>query len=477
MSQSHKKERIIEFAVGVFLFTVLFVWGMVQPIIWQPDERCRYVIPYYIMMNGKLPNGTLRELIIGSYGISYAFFPGLPYLVMAPFMKITSLFTESSYAILMTARVVNMLAGVVTYLFVLKTSKKLFENRLTGWFFTLTATFWPQVLFIFTYVNCDAFAYMSCAIMVYALVSGLKEGWTPKNYITLAVGVSICALSYYNAYGMILGSVITFVVSFFYQKKNENGQMVSVNKGKMGFAFKDCMRIGFTIVGIVLVLAGWWFIRNAVLYGDFLGFEANRRSAEIYAIDTYKPSMKVTLQNSGNPIWCLLFNEDYMFTLKQSFFARFGNMHIWAPVYILRGFKFILFGGILGLLLPNKQKAFTGAKRVGFALGMFVAAVAAFVLTYWYSYANDYQPQGRYLLPGLIPLLCLTFMGIQNITGRVATFRMKEKPIGKYAVYVGYAGCFAYIAISSVGCVKLIWQNYGAQFADTLNMVFQGGPI
>ena len=465
MNRMQKKERMIEFAVGVFLFTVLFVWGMVQPITQQPDERCRYVIPYYIMTNGKLPNGTLRELVISTYGISYAFFPGLPYLIMAPFMKVVSLFTDSSYVILMAARVVNMLAGVVTYMFALKTAKKLFENRLTGWFFTLTVTFWPQVLFIFTYVNCDAFAYMSCAIMVYALVSGLKEGWSTKNYVTLAVGVSVCALSYYNAYGMILGSVIVFVCSFFYQKKQT-------------FAFKDCMRIGFTIVGIVLVLAGWWFVRNAVLYeGDFLGFEANRRSAEIYAVDAYKPSMKVTLQNSGNPVWCLIVNVDFRFLLKQSFFARFGNMDLLAPNYIIRGFKIILFMGALGVLLPNKQKAFTGVKRAGFAIGMAVAAATAFVLTYWYSYANDYQPQGRYLLPGLIPLLCLTFMGIQSITRVIASVRIKERAVGKYAVWALYAGCFVYIAISSIGCVWLVWRQYYPQFSDTLHMIFSGGPI
>lgn len=484
MDRIRKKEKMIEAAVLIGLFAVLFVWGMVQPIEKQPDERCRYVVPYYIMQHGKLPNGTVRELVMSTYGISYAFFPGLPYLVMALFMKITSFFTESSYVLLMSARVVNMLAGVVTCLFTVKTGRKLFSDKLTGWFFALTAVFWPQVLFIFTYVNCDAFAYLSCAIMVYALVSGLQEGWSVKNYVTLAVGVSICALSYYNAYGMILGSVIVFVFSFFYQKQQKSEQVVSLDcpekgkKGKVGFYFKDCMRIGFTIVGIVLVLAGWWFIRNAFLYdGDFLGFEANRRSAEVYAIDTYKPSMKVTLQNSGNPVWCLLVNADFRFLLKQSFFARFGNMDLLAPNYIIRGFKLILFIGVLGLLLKNRKKAFTGMKRAGFALGMFVAAATAFVLTYWYSYASDYQPQGRYMLPGLIPLLCLVFTGIQNITGLLRRICVGKCPVGTYVVRILYAGCFAYLALSTIGCVRLVWHQYYPQFQETLHMVFLGGPI
>ncbi len=476
MDRMQKRERIIEVLVEVGLFTVLFIWGMVQPIDKQPDERCRYVVPYYIMMHGKLPNGTVRELVMSTYGISYAFFPGLPYLVMAPVMKITSLFTHSSYAILMSARAVNMLAGAATWLFMIKTGRKLFKERLTAWFFALTAVLWPQVLFIFTYVNCDAFAYMSCAIMAYALVSGLREGWSVKNYVLLSVGVSVCALSYYNAYGMILGSVIVFVFSFFYQKK-ENSKQKKENS-KWAFDLKKCLQIGLTIVGLVFLFAGWWFIRNAVLYdGDFLGFEANRRSAEHYAIDTYKPSLKVTLQNSGNPVWCLLVNEQFRFLLKQSFFARFGNMDLLAPNYIIRGFKLILFVGILGLLLRNRQKTFTGMKRLGFDIGMLVAAVTAFVLTYWYSYSSDYQPQGRYLLPGLIPMLCLIFVGIQNITGVLYRLPFGNGTVAKWAVRMIYAGCFCYLALSTVGCVRLVWHQYLPRFTETLHMVYLGGPI
>jgi len=378
---------------------------------------------------------------------------------------VMSIFKDTPYALLIAARMVNVLLGTGMAYFIRRIARELFPNKAMGWMFTALVVFLPQNLFVFSYVNNDGMALFSASIIVYMWVLAAKKGWTNQICTGLGIGIGLLALSYYNAYGMILGSVIVFVCSFFYQKKQT-------------FAFKDCMRIGFTIVGIVLVLAGWWFVRNAVLYeGDFLGFEANRRSAEIYAVDAYKPSMKVTLQNSGNPVWCLIVNVDFRFLLKQSFFARFGNMDLLAPNYIIRGFKIILFMGALGVLLPNKQKAFTGVKRAGFAIGMAVAAATAFVLTYWYSYANDYQPQGRYLLPGLIPLLCLTFMGIQSITRVIASVRIKERTVGKYAVWALYAGCFVYIAISSIGCVWLVWRQYYPQFSDTLHMIFSGGPI
>ncbi len=460
-----KRERIAECAVGVFLFAVLFAWGIVQPITEQPDERCRYVIPYFIYRHGRLPVGTEPEVIMSTYGISYAFFPGLPYVFMALFMKLTSLFTTHSYVLLMSARLVNMLAGVGTYCFIRKTAKKLFAEKGAGWLFTLAASFWPQVLFIFTYVNCDAFAYLSCSVMVYALVSGLREGWTRGNAVTLAVGVSICALSYYNAYGMIVASVLIFVLSF-----------AGKERGK--FDWRGCIRTGLAVAGICFVLAGWWFIRNMILYGgDLFGMEANRKLAEIHAVDAYKPSMKVTLRNSGNPWYCLLLNEQFRFLLKQSFFARFGNMTVLAPNYIIRGFKIILFVGVLGLLLPNKRKAFTGIRRTAFAAGMVTAGGITFALTYWYSYANDYQPQGRYLLPAVIPLLCLVCTGIQNITVLLKKPEWKGLRARTAAVSALYAAAAGYIAISTVGCVLLIYRQYYARFAETVGLVFSGGPI
>ncbi|MDE6064866.1 MAG: hypothetical protein K2G20_09850, partial [Lachnospiraceae bacterium] len=327
---------------------------------------------------------------------------------------------------------------------------------------------WPQVMFIFTYVNCDAFAYMSCAIMVSAVVSGLKESWTVKNYVTLSLGIAIWALSYYNAYGMVLGSIIVFLVSFFYRKEN----------GKTGFAIKDCLRIGFTIAGIVIVLAGWWFIRSAVLNdGDFLGFAANRRSAELYAVDSFKPSVKETLRNTGNPIYCLALNYDYRYMLTQSFFGRFGNMDLPAPNYVLRGFKIILFVGILGLLLPNRRKAFTGARRAGFFAGMFVAALTPLLLAYWYAYASDYQAQGRYLLPGLIPMLSILFMGIQNIADCITKITAKKAVLGTWLLRVLYVGSYVYITAAAAGSIYTVWRQYYPVFSETLGMVFTGGPI
>ena len=70
MDRKERNECMIEIAVGAALFAALFIWGLVQPIGSQPDEQCRYVLPYYIMREGKLPNGNVSELVMNTWGIS-----------------------------------------------------------------------------------------------------------------------------------------------------------------------------------------------------------------------------------------------------------------------------------------------------------------------------------------------------------------------------------------------------------------------
>ena len=45
------------------------------------------------------------------------------------------------------------------------------------------------------------------------------------------------------------------------------------------------------IAAVTLVLCGWWFVRNAILYdGDFIGRKACAECAEKYAAIDYRPS-------------------------------------------------------------------------------------------------------------------------------------------------------------------------------------------
>ncbi len=327
-----------------FLFLLVFylMWARVQPMGAGPDEQMRYQIADYIYKHGSLPVGddpSVRNVV---WGISYAFSPILSYMIAAVFMKAVSFVTTAPFALLLAARFVNILFGLGTVWLVLDMGKRLFDRR-KAWIVAAFVGLLPGSLFVFTYVNCDALAVFSTAVIVYAWVRYLTdEGWIYKNCVILALGVAACALSYYNAYGFILCSIFFFGITLFMEAKK---------KGK----YTDFVKKGLLVCVIVLLLAAWWFIRNAILYdGDFIGMNASTICAEKYAKKNYKPSNRRTPQMAGYSLLDMLnygFPQEDGFSwvelVSESFVGRFGNMDVFMPKWLINNYMDFIKAGFL----------------------------------------------------------------------------------------------------------------------------------
>lgn len=451
----HKKistETVVEILFFLFLLVFYLMWARVQPNGAGPDEPMRYQIAYYIYEHGSLPVGddpAVRNIV---WGISYAFSPILDYMIAAVFMKLVSFITTVPFALLMAARFVNILLGLGTVWLALDMGKRLFDRR-KAWIFAAFVGLLPGSLFVFTYVNCDALAVFSTAVIVYAWVRYLTEGWTYKNCIILAIGVAVCTLSYYNAYGFILCSIFFFGITLFMEAKQ---------KGNYG----DFAKKGLLVCVIVMILAAWWFVRNAILYdGDFLGMNASSICAEKYAKPAYKPSEKQTPQMAGYTLWDMLnqgFPKSEGFSwvelVSQSFVGRFGNMNVFMPKWLINNYMDFIKAGFL-LIFLHPVKTFTlRVKKQWSVKGMFnwfmlIAMIIPNILNAYYSYASDYQPQGRYSLPMLIPMTYFMVMGYGNLFD----VTVKNEKVRK-GVYVAICGALLVLALFVFFAV--IWPEY-----------------
>lgn len=83
------------------------------------------------------------------------------------------------------------------------------------------------------------------------------------------------------------------------------------------------------------------------------------------------------------------------------------------------GYALLFIAGILGMLLEcaaklrDRKKGGSGnPERMFWHLGLLVAILVPNVLNFWYSYATDYQPQGRYSMPMLIPFMYYIARGL-----------------------------------------------------------------
>lgn len=299
----------------------------------------------------------------------------------------------------------------------IKISRKLFKEKAYQWLYVVFVTLLPQLIYLGTYINNDSLALFSISIIVYGWILGLESDWDWKSCITMAIGIGICALSYYNAYGYILCSIIIYFVSGYIKKMN----------------IKEFLKKGIAIFAIAFAIGGWWFIRSYILYdGDFIAFNIQREYGERYAIEEYKPSKRATPQHQGVTLNYMLKDMQWIDITVQSFIGRFGYMNTIMDERVYTGYKLVAVIGAIGIAFGwiktllkkiimkkrNQKEKVNKTKRnekILFNTLLIISMIITIALSLYYSYFSDFQPQGRYVMPIEIPLMYFIVIGIKNL--------------------------------------------------------------
>ena len=444
MKRETIKEKRVEWLFLAGLCVFYFMWAYIQPLNASPDEEMRYLIPKFIFKHGTLPVGADPEIMNMVWGNSYGFNPIFSYIVSAIFMKAISFFSSEVFALLMAARTASVMFGVGTAAVTIKISKKLFEKNSCRWLFVVLITMWPQMIYISSYVNTDAFALFTTACVIYSWILGLESNWSYKHCAYLGVALGLCALSYYNAYGFLVMSLVIFVFSVLLSTTLE----VPWHK-KVGILIKK----GMFILLITLACAGWWFVRSFILYdGDIFGMAACNACAELYAAPEYKPSLRVTPFSQGMSLKTMLLSEGWLKRTLYSFIGYFGYFDYPLKWWMYKFYnRLILLGGI-GTLIHVRSVFFQWktekwSKEKLFNWVMAVSMIFPVLLSLYYSYYSDFQPQGRYILPIMIPFAYFLTVGFQKLVSHIPK---KYEKAGRVIIDILIAAVFCMGILSYV---------------------------
>jgi len=439
LEEINKKKGIILYLL--FCFALYSLWSLITPLNGSPDEYMRWDLLKYMTEHWALPRGDNHLIRNETWGFSYAFLPYIPQIVGAFFVRIVRYFTLSQYAILYAARLPSVISAVGTVFFTYKTGQKLFNGKAI-WFLTILVSMWPEFAMIASYINNDSFALFTISIITYSWICGIQNNWNWKTCIMLSVGTGLCLLSYYNAFGFILLSVIFWIWSVFSKKKNMTTIRSFLQKATFMFA-------------IMFIIAGWWYIRNAYIYnGDFLGLKSIETEKEIYAREDLKPSNRQTYLNQGKSIILMLRETPWTTTSFKSFIAVFGYMNIYVNKVIYDFYIILMFLGIIGVMAGTIER--THYRRVSINNDLFYKFIICSIpipifLSIYSSYSNGYQAQGRYLLPMFISLCILITSGFNNIK----KILIKTEKSG-YFVFI----LFALFFLMHILCFCTVYMNY-----------------
>ena len=399
-----KNKKIIMAIFLIGLFCYYLIWTVSQPYNSCPDEKMKLDICKYIAEHNSIPDGRDESIRDSIWGISYAFQPILTYMICAVFVKIASIFTTQQFVLVVAARLVSTISMTLTIYFVIKISNKLFKDKeIYKYLFIVFIAFQPITAFLASYINNDSTAILAISMIIYLWILGLESNWKIKHCILLGGAVGFCALTYYNAYGYILCSVLIC--------------LSSAVLNKMGA--KEIAKKALIVASVAFAVAGWWFVRNAIIYdGDILGTKTQNEYGDKYALEQYKPSVRKTPENSNESIWHMLDEDAWANTTAKSFVGIFGYHSILMSNKIYYSYLGLWLIGGLGCLLKFKDLfIYKKEEKSKYILNYIfvIAIIIPILLSIIYSYTSDFQPQGRYIMGIIIPFVYFVVNGIQTM--------------------------------------------------------------
>lgn len=247
-------------------------------------------------------------------------------------------------------------------------------------------------------VSNDALAEMVATLLLLLLIrisqSGLKKGYA----VLLGLTLGIALLTKMTLYGLVL-------LSFLVAALASRGSGRSGEPSRRGFALRP---LGIT-AGVALLVAGWWFVRNALLYGGMDLFGSIRHDQVV--IGQPRPEQL-------DASWLGYFAP----TLFKSFWGQFGWMGILIDdrLYLLLG---VISGlAALGLLLFLRRAVFEKgllSPHQRSSLGIMALAAAVVVAQLVVYNLSFIQAQGRYLYPALLPIAFFLVLGLRELMAPV----------------------------------------------------------
>ena len=413
MREGRRKEIVFTVLLMGLGFILYYTWAKISPIGQGPDEGMHYDVVNFVAKYHSLPRGDDPRIRNEIWGFSYAFSPILPFIIGAWFKNFAALFTDEPFDLLMAARMVSILSGCGTAFFVSRAAFMLFPKSKARYMLPVFVVLFPETAFMFTYVNSDGLAIMTTAMIFCFWVSGIRYSWRIRDGVGLSVAMGLCGLTYYNCYGFVLMSIPLFFFSIFRTKRDR----------------AYILRLTAMIVILTAAICGWWFVRNAILYnGDFLGRKTLNATAEIYAMDAFKPSNISTPKSEGLSLSAMVFERGWLTDTFSSFICMFSHYVLPGRILTERIFKRYFAAGIAGAVLfavmgirGRRRRTDEEIRETVFRINTLFAGVIPIMLALIYSYSNDYQPQGRYVLPCIVPFGYFLSLGACTLDSLIRT--------------------------------------------------------
>ncbi len=289
---------------------------------------------------------------------------------------------REGYLAAMVGRWVNILLGALTIYLTYRLGRRVWQERpALAWAAAALVAFTPQFVYLSAAMNNDiAAAGAGTGVLLLSVVVA-QQGLSRKRLIALGTAYGLALLTKFHL--VVMGGVIALALASATWRTGRR----SVQRWVGGMA---------VVLALAALLAGWWFARNWLLYGDPSGLN---KVNELWGG-----------RAAGSNWWALWQGLPYLWT---SLWGRFGYGQIPLPRTIYDGLLAFCALSLLGYLLPRRSRL------DGRALPLLAVTVLGFVaVVSYYILIQPAGPMGRFLFPAFPAFAVLLVGGLERWTRR-----------------------------------------------------------
>jgi len=347
-------------------------------------------------------------------------------------------------------RWLSILFGGITVAMAFLLARQLFPASPGLWLLgAALAAFNPMVLFISASVDNDAAAMAVCTATTYWLVVGWRRGCSSSWLLVLGVLLGLGAMTKLSALGLV--PVAGLVLS---------------REAVCRRSIVWLMKSGLLVAVLAAMLGGWWYVRNAVLYGELTGLNA---FLDVAGRRPPTPAVEYVHELPG--LWT-------------AFWGVFGGFDILAPGWIYRCFAVLTVAAGVGILVEAAARR-DWLRSAGWSLllPLIWIAVECVALVRWTTLTM--ASSGRLLYPAIGSVAALAALGLLawvprrwsvgaawSLTALLAGIAAAVPPLAIRPAY-------AFPAALPASAVPARLPAAGATFGDSLTLLgatWPGGP-
>lgn len=418
------------------------IWSLAIPPGQAPDESAHFSLAKFFADHGRVaefgvdpgmgvtPATTSAGAQVGYF--SYAGQPQLPYVIAGLFVDMP---TDSEWMDYRQARAPGALWMALTTMFAFLLGRRLTGSPAIAAAIAAIVALWPQLTFVNAYVNQDAYTVMAGTGLMWSWWRGAQRDWDYDDAALTGLFIGLVVQGKLTGYPLLALSVVVLAATL------------------RGGPRRVTTRV-MTLLGTALAFCAWWLATAFDLYGldVYASGRADQMARELAIVSG-------SARDNGFSIIEMIFEGDWLITTTRSFVGTFGGMDVPISVwlYLLVG-SVVVFGtiGSLMRLASTSWARVRGDAARSWLIGCTLAPIVIMpLMSLLQSWLIDFQPQGRYLFPALVPLVVVIVLGLREFGDTRA----------RRASIVGF-GVAAIATANAVAYFDTIQVRYGVSLGD-----------